>query len=44
MVARMAMRTTMLDWLKRDPRAGAEIELDGLTLPIVIRRLPMPAA
>jgi predicted metal-dependent hydrolase len=29
----------MLDWLKRDPRAAPHIELEGRTLPIVIRRL-----
>lgn len=29
----------MLDWLKRDPREPAQIELAGRTLPIVIRRL-----
>ena len=29
----------MLDWLKRDPRVPAQIELKDRTLPVVIRRL-----
>jgi predicted metal-dependent hydrolase len=29
----------MLDWLKRDPREAHSIELDGRSLPIVVRRL-----
>ncbi|WP_374410426.1 M48 family metallopeptidase [Novosphingobium colocasiae] len=29
----------MIDWLRRDPRHPPEIELDGRSLPVVVRRL-----
>jgi predicted metal-dependent hydrolase len=35
----MMTKTTMLDWLKRDPRSAPVIEIAGKPLPIVLRRL-----